>query len=139
MMSNSDARKRAAEKVAEDERADTLAATIAHRLTCSRCRMGWTCGGLGEDDYQAAAGIADLIEEAEIRGYEKGMLDPGSAWMKTKAADIAEAERRGAERALLEAADRMPAFHDRDAPEWAITSACRWLRDRAAQIGEVRP
>lgn len=33
--------------------------------------------------------------------------------------------------ALREAADRMPAFHDRDVPEWAITSACNWLRDRA--------
>jgi hypothetical protein len=35
---------------------------------------------------------------------------------------------------LREAADRMPAFHDRDVPEWAITSACRWLRERADRI-----
>ena len=35
--------------------------------------------------------------------------------------------------ALREAADRMPAFHDRDEPEWAITSACEWLRKRAGE------
>jgi hypothetical protein len=39
-----------------------------------------------------------------------------------------------AAQALREAADRMPAFHDRDAPEWAITTACKWLRARADSL-----
>jgi hypothetical protein len=38
-----------------------VAAEIVHRLTCNRCRMGWTCGGLGVDDYRAAVKIADLM------------------------------------------------------------------------------
>ena len=38
-----------------------------------------------------------------------------------------------AAKALREAADRLPAFHDRDVPEWAITSAFKWLRERADQ------
>lgn len=38
--------------------------------------------------------------------------------------------------ALRTASDRMPAFHDRDVPEWAITSACAWLETRADQIEE---
>lgn len=42
-----------------------VAARIAHRLTCSRCRMGWTCGGLGEDDVQNGERIADLVAEAK--------------------------------------------------------------------------
>lgn len=50
------------------------------------------------------------------------------------AARVAEAKAIGAREALREAADRMPAFHDGDAPEWAITAACRWLRTRADQI-----
>lgn len=40
---------------------EDVAAQIAHRLTCDRCRMGWSCGGLSEDDYTAGARIADLL------------------------------------------------------------------------------
>jgi hypothetical protein len=36
-----------------------------------------------------------------------------------------------AARELRDAADRMPAFHDRDVHEWAIVSACKWLKARA--------
>lgn len=36
--------------------------------------------------------------------------------------------------ALREAADRMPAFHDGDVPEWAVESACKWLNERAYRI-----
>jgi hypothetical protein len=42
-------------------------------------------------------------------------------------------------KALEGAADRMPAFHDRDVPEWAITSACKWLRARAAALRAALP
>lgn len=38
-----------------------VAAQIVHRLTCNRCRMGWTCGGLGVDDFRNAVKIADLM------------------------------------------------------------------------------
>lgn len=46
-------------------------------------------------------------------------------------------EARAAE--LREAADRMPAYHDGEQPEWAITAACRWLRDRADRIDVDAP
>lgn len=85
MMSNSEARKR----LAANEARDDVAARIVHRLTCSRCRMGWACGGLGEEDYERATEIADLLaardEQNQMDGYEKGMLTPGSTWMKGRA------------------------------------------------------
>lgn len=39
-----------------------LAAEIVHTLACTRCRMGWTCGGLGEDDYEAGERIVRLLD-----------------------------------------------------------------------------
>ena len=49
------------------------------------------------------------------------------AWIASHDADIQAA-------ALRDARDRMPAFHDRDVPEWAITSACKWLERRADEL-----
>lgn len=39
-----------------------LAAEIAHTLACTRCHMGWSCGGLGEDDYEAGERIVRLLD-----------------------------------------------------------------------------
>lgn len=39
-----------------------LAAEIAHTLACTRCQMGWTCGGLGEEDYEAGKRIVRLLD-----------------------------------------------------------------------------
>jgi hypothetical protein len=50
---------------------------------------------------------------------------------------VAKHEQEVRAAALREAADRMPAFHDRDVPEWAITSACKWLRARADALTEA--
>lgn len=46
----------------------------------------------------------------------------------------AEAARKIAAKALRDAAARMPAFHDKDAPEWAISSACKWLEAEADRL-----
>ena len=54
------------------------------------------------------------------------------------ALDLPRLEREAAAKALHEAADRMPAYHDRNSPEWAITAACRWLRVRASALRERR-
>ena len=43
-------------------------------------------------------------------------------------------DREVAAKALHLAADRLPAFHDRNAPEWAITSTFKWLHERADRI-----
>lgn len=48
---------------------DDLAARIVHRLSCTRCAQGWSCGGLGEGDYAAAGEIAGLL--AEVWGEER--------------------------------------------------------------------
>ena len=51
---------------------DDFAARIVHRLSCTRCVQGWSCGGLAEGDYAAAADIADLL--AEVRADERSRV-----------------------------------------------------------------
>jgi hypothetical protein len=47
---------------------------------------------------------------------------------------LPERDRETAAKALDEAADRMPAYHDRN----SLTAACRWLRARASALRERR-
>lgn len=75
---------------------------------------GWRCA------YPDRYGPCDCVNEMADAILE-------SVWLLAHDAEVAA-------KALRDAADRMPAFHDRDVPEWAITSACRWLRTRADGI-----
>ena len=69
--------------------------------------LGWLREGMGE--------YADVMEGWFAR------------WLK-------QHDREVAAKALHLAADRLPAFHDRNAPEWAITSTFKWLHERADRI-----
>ena len=69
--------------------------------------LGWLCEGMGE--------YADVMEGWFAR------------WLEAH-------DREVAAKALHLAADRLPAFHDRNAPEWAITSTFKWLHERADRI-----
>ena len=62
-----------------------------------------------------------------VDAIRTALADPDAALERVRAEARAEA--------LRDAADRMPAFHDRNVPEWANTSACRWLRERADEVG----
>jgi hypothetical protein len=73
-----------------------------------------------------------LAAEVDALAAERDMLKRGGAELAAGYGLVSEAR----EAALRDAADRMPAFHDRNVPEWAITSACRWLRDRADREAE---
>lgn len=42
-----------------------LAAQIVHHITCTRCRMGWYCGGLSEADYEQAPGVRALLDASQ--------------------------------------------------------------------------
>lgn len=88
-----------------------------------RCR-GYTLVGGRPGTFVCTCGI-----DLGVSSYPDPAHRAHVAEQITPLVDAARAEARKV--ALLEAADRMPAFHDRDAPEWAITSACRWLRERA--------
>ncbi|MGZ4520146.1 MAG: hypothetical protein ACXVGA_04300 [Mycobacteriaceae bacterium] len=73
---------------------------------------------------------AIAYERGHTEGVEKGLVDPGSAWMLNKA----EERRKGAEEALLAAADvfevRREGVHSL---EFVVAN---WLRERAATYAE---
>ena len=76
-------------------------------------------------------GLYTVIMFRENRPYLRQSLDEHRAdfdrWLE-------QHDREVAAKALHLAADRLPAFHDRNAPEWAITSTFKWLHERADRI-----
>lgn len=62
---------------------EDLAAQIAHKLTCTRCRMGWYCGGVSEDDYEHAERIGALLAQVRAEHGERiaaAVLDLPTTW-----------------------------------------------------------
>lgn len=78
-----------------------------------------------------AALIQELIDQAcemaNIEGYEKGLMDPGSKWMQVRTDEISRAKAE----ALEEAARAYPSML-RDMVSRG--QVARWLRDRAQQL-----
>ena len=79
-------------------------------------------------------GMATRAHYGGIVSIGLNTLERESGPLVTLAARDADVAAKAKAEALREAADRMPAFHDRDVPEWAITSACKWLRKRADEL-----
>ena len=87
-----------------------------------------------EDARALATLVAGAMADAWDDGTEYATLpDVAPQWILTSDW-LAQRDARIRAEALEWAADHMPAFHDRATPEWAITAACRWLRDRADRI-----
>ena len=76
-------------------------------------------GHLIDDERYRARGLSILQDEIYREEFDR--------WLE-------QHDREVAAKALHLAADRLPAFHDRNAPEWAITSTFKWLHERADRI-----
>jgi hypothetical protein len=87
------------------------------------------------DNAELAHRFATQAETTKAAEDETaGLIGPDGFTRLASPSTHTQRDTETAAQALREAADRMPAFHDRDAPEWAITSACNWLRARADSL-----